>query len=242
LLISGNLPRLPRMVDNSDSGDGWPMYRNDKWGCCTCVTAAHMTQLHSIIARRTPTVPTDADVLAFYQRVTELEGGRFDPISGANDNGAIELDLLNQWRRYPIGGQKIFAFAAVEPDDEDLVRAGIYVFGGLYIGIALPLSARRQLAAKQPWEVVADPATSIPGSWGGHAVCVLAYDPEGLTIATWGTTQRMTWGFWHRYVDESYVAAPMQWKTRGAHPAFNWNELMGNLDALGTLNPDPVTP
>jgi hypothetical protein len=35
-------------------------------------------------------------------------------------------------------------------------------------------------------------------------VNVVAYDPDGLTVVTWGGLKKMTWSFWDRYCDEAY--------------------------------------
>ncbi len=76
-----------------------------------------------------------------------------------------------------------------------------YLFGGLYIGLQLPLSARDQRV--WDWNGRLD-GPDAPGSWGGHAVDIVGYDEAGLTAVTWGELQRLTWGFWDRYCDECY--------------------------------------
>jgi len=84
-------------------------------------------------------------VLDLYERVSG-----YDPATGANDNGAVELDVLNQWRQVGIGGHKIGAFVAVSPSDAREVKEAIYLFGGVYIGISLPLAWQGQSAWKAP--------------------------------------------------------------------------------------------
>jgi hypothetical protein len=53
-----------------------------------------------------------------------------------------------------------------------------------------------------------------PGSWGGHAVFVVAYDGRGLTCISWGKLQRMSWNFWVAYCDESYGLLSKDWIER----------------------------
>lgn len=56
-----------------------------------------------------------------------------------------------------------------------------------------------------------DVSDFTPGSWGGHAVPVLAYDSDTLTCITWGAKKRMTWEFLARYCDESYAPLSPDW-------------------------------
>lgn len=40
---------------------------------------------------------------------------------------------------------------------------------------------------------------------GGHCVTIGAYDADGLTVVTWGQTQRMTWRFFRKYFQEAWI-------------------------------------
>lgn len=229
--IKDDLPALPDAIDYKTKVDPWPMFMNDQLGCCTIATVAHMTQLFAVLGSDPPVTPPDDEVLRYYEMVSG-----YDPKTGANDNGAIELDVLNLWRKNPFAGFSISGFASVDPKDEHMARAGVYLFGGLYIGIALPNSAKGQIGNQQAWDIAPDAgADAEPNSWGGHAVNVVSYDLNGLDIITWGKPQRMTWGFWHKYVDEAYAVLSDQWQDRT--PAFDWNLLSHDLSDLGRLNP-----
>ena len=57
-----------------------------------------------------------------------------------------------------------------------------------------------------------------PGSWGGHAVNVVAYDDAGLTVVTWGALQRLTWAFWQRYCDEAWAIISPDFLAGGRSP------------------------
>ncbi len=83
----------------------------------------------------------------------------------------------------------------------------VYIFDGCYIGVQLPISAQAQTQNHQPWSVPPGGTTGDgkPGSWGGHAVPVVAYDSRGVTVVTWGALQMMTWSFWEAYCDEAYA-------------------------------------
>lgn len=184
------LPKVPDEFDLGGKVTTWPMYRNDEWGDCTCAAVGHMIQAWTSHAgaERTPA----EDVI---ERL-------YIPETGDADEGRVEIDVLNYWRKSGVDGDKIDAYVSVKPSNHDHVKAGAYLFGGLYIGVALPLTAQSQ----HVWDYVADSGDQgEPGSWGGHAVDVVAYDADTLTVVTWGGLLKMTWAFWDHYVDESYA-------------------------------------
>ncbi len=148
--------------------------------------------------RRLRDHPRRPDILSAYSAITG-----YDPKTGANDNGAVETDVLNYWRKTGIAGHQILAYTALEPGNRQHVKDAVDLFGGCYIGVALPLSAQNQ----DVWSVPPGGATGdgAPGSWGGHAVPVVAYDSHGPTVITWGAPMRMTWSFWQTYCDEAYA-------------------------------------
>ena len=146
--------------------------------------------------------PTDKQIVAAYSAITG-----YNPTTGANDNGAVEIDVLNYWRQTGIAGHKIGAYVALEPSNHNHVMDSVYIFEGCYIGVQLPISAQAQVQNHQPWSVPPGGPTGDgkPGSWGGHAVPVVAYDSRGVTVVTWGALQVMTWSFWEAYCDEAYA-------------------------------------
>jgi len=175
----------------------FPMYDNDKYGDCVPAGMGHAVQAWTDLVGA-PVAVTDEQVLAAYH---DIAG--FDPATGANDNGCVELKALKYWNRHGIGGHKIAGYAAVNPRRMDLVRAANYLFDGLFLGVSLPVSAQDQ---PDVWTYEPDQGSAAyPGSWGGHCVFVVDHDQQGLTFISWGHIMRMTWEFWSRYTDESYA-------------------------------------
>src|SRR5437899_24368 len=164
-LRTGILPKIPTSKDWSSKVPNWPMFLNNQLGDCTIAGAAHMIMDWSATSN-IEIIPTDQDVLTAYSAVSG-----YDPATGANDNGAYALDVLNYWRNTGIARDKIFAYAACEPRNHSHVKASVYLFGGCYIGLALPLSAQNQAIWSVPsWGMH---GSGRPGSWGGHAVNVV---------------------------------------------------------------------
>lgn len=219
------LPKIPTQKDWSGKVSTWGMYGNDQIGDCTCAAVAHMIEEWTSDAS-TQVTPGLSDIIAAYSAVSG-----YDPTTGANDNGAVEIDVLNYWRQSGIAGDKIFAYAALEPRNHSHIKASVYLFGGCYIGLALPISAQNQNIWSVPaWGTFGNGA---PGSWGGHAVNVVAYDQHFLTVVTWGTLKKMTWGFWNAYCDESYAVLSQDFINNGVAPnAVDWASLQSDLSGI----------
>jgi hypothetical protein len=180
----------------------WAMLANDRYGCCTCAASGHQIELQERNAGQREVQVSDHDVLEAYSAVTG-----FDPARPETDNGAYCLDVLNYRRRVGIGREKdgsrhtIYAFAKVNHKADAEVKLASWMFGGVYIGVALPESAQRE---PYDWHTVLGPNVE-PGSWGGHCVTVNGYDHAYVYFVTWGRQARMSWAFWAKYVDEAYA-------------------------------------
>lgn len=225
---------LPTIPDTCDWGHGtsnWGMMLNDKYGDCTAAGVGHLVKLWNARTNKTCEIP-DSDVLKLYEDVTSLEGAAFNPRTGENDNGCAELDVLKYIRKNGFSGHKIDAFASVDVKNDSLLKATIALFGAAYAGVSLPLAAQTQ----DTW-YVSGPLTGRkePGSWGGHAIILTAYDNVGLTAITWGKEQRMTWNWWNAYGDEAYAVLSGDWidsKSSLAPSDFNLDQLRQDLSAL----------
>lgn len=222
---TGDLPKPPAWVNWLSKVEGWPLYGNDRIGDCEPAACAHLIEAWSTYAGA-PARVADEDVVGAYSAVSG-----YDPTSGEHDDGVRSLDMLNHWRRNGIGGHHITAYVSVNVRDHHEVRAATHLFGGLLLGIDMPLSAAVQTRLGHTWRHI-DGDNGRPGSWGGHAVHLGAYDARSLTCTTWGRTQRMDWRFWDAYVVEAYAIASPQWinTATGAAPVgLNLAALLDDL-------------
>jgi len=217
---SAKLPKPPASFDATAHVAEWPMYGNDTLGDCTCAAAGHMIEAWTGAAAGHDTEISKKSVVSAFEAVKQV-----DPVTG--EEGAVELDVLNYWRKHGIGSHKIGAFAKVSTYDHNLVKSGAEIFGGLYIGLSLPETAQDQ----DVWDWTHSlSGKAKPGSWGGHAVDVVAYDAKTLTVVTWGALKKMTWAFWDRYCDEAYCIISNDFLLAGKAPnGLDLNALKADL-------------
>jgi len=220
------LPPPPAQIDWTQNTSEWGMMKNDQLGCCTIAAAAHAIQIWSKNSSLEITV-TDDDILAAYEA---WDG--YNPADPTTDTGGIELNVLNNFKKLGLAQHKLLAFASILTANTIEVQQAISLFGGIYIGVGLPLSAQTQGV----WDVdvTADADTTAPWSWGGHAVFVVAYDQVGLTCITWGILKKMTWAFWHKYCDEAYALIGQDWfSSSGVDPTgLNISQLEMDLQQI----------
>lgn len=225
--LTPSLPPPPPAKDWTKGITSWGMMLNDKLGDCTIAGAAHAVQVWSANSDTEVTVSDDT-VQSYYQQWDGYVPG--DP---STDNGGVELDVLNDWQKQGFAGNKLLAFADPKPANLIQIRQSINLFGGVYIGLALPLTAQTQ----DVWDVVkTGGAKAKPGSWGGHCVFVPKYDQHGFTCITWGGLKTMTLAFWKKYCDEAHALLDQQWLTTKGSPAgFDQNQLLTDLNAIKSI-------
>lgn len=233
---TAELPPPPDELDFGTPVDSWPMYLNDILGVCTCATAGHLVDGWRHAALGEHHAFTNEQILDAYKAVSGYDG------RPETDNGAVELDVLKHWRSKGIGGHRIGAFAYVNPNDFDLIRHTIHLFGGAYIGLALPKSIHNT-GQDECWTVT-DPTLqgrSKPGSLGGHAVHLCGFKvvngERWYLCVTWGRLQWMTEGFLSAYLDEAWAVLSNDWIGPDAKSpvGFDFDALRADLSLVGWL-------
>jgi hypothetical protein len=203
------LPTPPSTVNWSAKVASFPMFGNDVHSDCTSAAYAHQNQAWGANSGRPVSISLQ-QVLDFYKVSCGWNG------DVATDQGGDEISVLNAARKIGLGGYTLDSYVGIERTLAD-VKLCTYLFGGIYIGVELPLSAQTQ----EIWDVPPSWASDgLPGSWGGHAVNILDYDEaDTLTCITWGRRQRMTWDFFAKYVEEAYALVSPEWfATSGISP------------------------
>lgn len=198
-----NLAQVPSHHNwgNKIQPDKWGSLGNLKINNCTIASAGHliMTWTSSIGKIHKPT--TKAIVEAY----TELTG--YNPETDGIGEPIEALKALKFWRKHGVDGRKISAFAKLAfKNREELVEA-IYLYGGIYVGMNLPLSAEKQYNEGKKWTVPRGGTKGLgePGTWLGHAMIITGYKKNELRAITWGREIIMSIDFWETYVDEAYA-------------------------------------
>lgn len=234
LLLGPHLRQVhaPTQSDWLSKVTDWPMYGNDLYGSCVFAAIGHMIEAWTAYNGHQVQVTT-ADVLHAYSSVTG-----FDPADPSTDRGTVVQDALGFWKKTGIAGHKILAFAKVDHNDPNEIKAASDVFGALMVGIRFPRIAMDQFNAGEPWDVV----TSDGGIDGGHAIHLGAFDPAKYNVVTWGKVQAMTSAFAAAYVDEVWAVITPEWySAAGASPQGLDLHGLGQAlhDITGETNPFP---
>jgi hypothetical protein len=218
------LPAPPVATGYITKVSSWPIDLNDKIGDCVIAGAAHCIQQWTTYAG-TPVVLTNQQVLQGYEAV-----GGYVPGEPSTDNGCDMLTACNYWRQTGFGGHKILGYMQVNARNLVEVRQAVYLFGNLYAGWAMPLSAQ---SATNVWSVPSTGATGngSPGSWGGHNAPIVGYGLTGVKVVTWGALMAATWNFVLAYNDELYALVSQDWIEKGgkAPSGFNLAQLQADL-------------
>ena len=222
--MTSTLPAPPPTADWTKGITSWGMMLNDKLGDCTIAGCGHAVQVWSANAGTEITVP-DPTILSYYET---WDG--YSPNDPTSDQGGIELDVLKDWKQGGFAGNALLAFADPKPANLVEIYQSIALFGGVYIGLSLPITAQNQ----DVWDVVPNGgADAKPGSWGGHCVFVPKYDQHGFTCITWGQLKTMTLAFWKEYCDEAHTLLAQNWVVGKTAPSgFDQAQLLADLGKI----------
>lgn len=204
-LTGPTLPEPPKPPFTLAGGVTFGMFGNDVAGDCAIVAPFNLIRTDVWNAREQVAALSTEQAIAIYSRMSG-----YDPATGAHDVGLVELDVLKVWRKSGLAGHTIEAFAAVDVGRRRLVQQAIALFGGLYVGAELPISAQAENEQGQTWRLHRGP-DGKPGSWGGHAMAAIGYTSVGVWLVTWGGLQLATWSWWMRYVSEAYAVLTADW-------------------------------
>jgi hypothetical protein len=233
-LIAKELPTVPDRWDGYLGGKASPrMYCNDSLGDCGVAAIANHTRMQAAIDGVKLPEYTDDEIKNFYLTYT-----------GGQDDGVVLSDFLDYVlvKGFPADGRvKFRARVSVDNTDWDAMRRAASMFGGLYVGIALPVRCQDE---GDHWSVQGDGTTGqdAPGSWGGHAVYVSGFDntaspaydkpnqPVGnMSILTWGGVVFMTKHWFMTYCTEAYAIFD---ESHLSLPGIDGAALLADLEAL----------
>lgn len=199
----------PATVDWTKGITSWRMMLNDTLGDCTCAAAFHARQVWTANGNSEDTQP-DAEV----QKLYEAACG-YVPGDASTDQGGNEQTVLSYLMKtgYPLasGSDKLLAFFEVDPRNTDDIKRVINECGVCYIGFDVPDNIDENPGST--WAV--SDSASIEG---GHAVVLVGYDADTVSLISWGSIYKMTWDFFLKYTDEAYALIDPTWVACGKTP------------------------
>lgn len=205
------LTRVYANLGTSDPTTLFPMDGNDTLGDCTIAGVAHaVTTFRGLVSKKKHIMAQTA-VVKLYMHLT-----------GGVDSGLNELDVLNYWQSNQVDGDKILAFVSIDPKNHVHLQQAIQLFGGVYLGFQVQENCVQEFNARQPW-------TPGPLTTDGHAVFAVGYDPNAVTVLTWGNTQQGTYAWVDECVDEAYALLPPEAAQSGFAAGFNVAQLQADL-------------
>lgn len=207
------LSRVYQKLGTSDPSVLFPMDGNDTLGDCTIAAMAHaITTYRGLVGTKNIMSVQDVEKLYFH-------------LTGGQDTGLNELDVLNFWQSNSISSDEILAFVKLDEKNHTHVQQAIQIFGGVYLGFQVQQNCVQEFDAHQPW---------TPGTLtnDGHAVFAVAYDQNDVTVLTWGNVQQATWAWWDECVDEAYAILPPEASNPAFAPGFNITQLKNDLAAV----------
>ena len=225
--VTEALPPAPASVTYYQRVPTWPMYWNNKYGDCTSAAAGHMVQNWTANAG-TEVTPLDQTVLSFYEH--------FVGTPPPPDAGCDMLSVLKYWRQSGLDQHKVRAFASIQLQNQSEAQNAIFLFGALYIGVALPEFAVQGDMSTVPWVVPPDGpvGNAAPNPKNGHCIPAAGYDAQQLWVITWGELKSMSWDFYNAYADEAYavLSADFIEKSGGTPGGFDMATLEKDLSQI----------
>jgi hypothetical protein len=211
-LTAGAFSVPPAMDWSSQLNGSFLSYNNFKLLTCVPAAAAYLITVWTAHTRNVPMIPSLQSVMKAYQEVSH-----YDPAISDSDKGCNLYDFLAHWRDKGLGADKIEKFTSLQKQNVSLLKLVISWFGGGIIGLQMPSSAKNKLIwGESP---AGSGESDIPGSWGGHAVAVVGYDSKYLIAISSGLVIRMTYAFYEKYNDESFIVlSSADWLKDGMTP------------------------
>ena len=213
--VTGPIPAPPATVV-VPAASPWRMMDNDRLGCCTISAIGHAIMAWNAEVAKTDAVPTDQQIQDTYFTLT-----------GGEDAGCVEADVLHVWQTSGLFGHKIDAYAPVEIHDLVGIHQAIAFYGAAYLGVALPESAQQQFTTGRPWTV--EPNSPIEG---GHCILAVGYDHEYVQCVTWGGIVNVSYLWLATYMTECWAIISNEFVEAGRGPILDLKSLQSDLHSI----------
>lgn len=187
--VAGSLPKAPPSVVSPKVAD-WGMLANDTVGDCGVASAEHVFMADASITHLTEPEAGAEQAKDYYFKYT-----------GGQDSGVVLSQYLAYVRKNGYYGHTLHAYAPVKVSDIPTLQSVVNLYGAAYTGITVTAAMQQAFSMHRPWTLAVCSGQII----GGHAVPIVGYTDEYLTIVTWGGLQNITYSAWHHIASESWA-------------------------------------
>ena len=190
--ILRTVPKHPVSEDYLSDMAGWEMLGNDTYGDCVAVAWANARRFFTSKLGGVEKYPTLQQVYKLYKTQ--------NPGFPAEDDGMDIQTMLNYIRKKGgPDGVKPIAFAKVNTASLTEIKAAVYIFGGLILGIDVQSRNMDDFDAGKPWTY--RKTDSIDGGHGVFAGGYLGKSGNDIRFITWAQETGLTDTFWKNLVN-----------------------------------------
>lgn len=215
--VAGALPAPPPEVA-APAVSNWQMLGNDQYGDCGVASLEHTFMADAVITHETEPEADDAQAVSYYLDYT-----------GGQDTGVVLSQYLQHVRSTGYYGHTVHAYAPVKVHDIPTIQTVVNMYGAAYTGITVTAAMQSAFGAHDPWTLQVCSGQVI----GGHAVPIVGYNDEYLTIVTWGGLQNITYSAWHHISSEAWGVITGEFvAANGDGRGINLSALTADLDKL----------
>lgn len=231
------LPAIPKKVTGHSSlvTADWGMLGNDSYGDCVWAGAGHETMLWNAEQKKIVSF-TDKSVLSDYSKVTGFNPNDPNSDQGTDMQKAASYRLKTGVLDSAGKRHKVDAYVALDAGDIDQLRAAIYLFGAVGVGVNFPSPWMDLFNEGKVWGYKAAYKKQIDG--GHYIPAVASASPTGnITVLTWGQTQLMSATAYKNFNDESiaYVSVEALNASGKSLEGFNITQLLADVKAVSKL-------
>lgn len=218
---------LPAQVDWSAFTQTWPDFGNNQYGCCVETTKADFVMIFSWHGLGKLNIPARSTVVNTYFAET-----------GGPDVGLDVPTSLDYWLKNPLQGDRLAAWAQIDPKNVTQVQTAIAYFGGVFAVCVLPQNFPDGLRGHLWYDY------TQPFGNSAHCFPLFGYNATSAIGKTWTQTQAATWDWLAKFCVEMYVPLGFDWESKNVAPSgIAVPELIADFNALkgGQVIP-PVIP
>jgi hypothetical protein len=222
--VAGSLPKAPASMAVPEVST-WEMLGNDTYGDCGVAGLEHLLMAAAADTGEQETFASDQQAVDYYLKYT-----------GGVDEGVVLSEYLTYVRRHGYYGKTVKAFAPVSVHDLPSLQTAMWLYDGVYTGIAVTQAMMNAFGQGQPWTLEMAQQEQI----GGHCIPLIGFDGKYVYAVTWGGVQAIEYPAWHAMSSEAWAVISGELGNGDGH-GIDLAALKADLDKLDVPAPSAPT-